>query len=301
LTLSASPLRVPASELIIPSFFGYIPGVAADDRETRGIFIRVALAALLLPSLSGSDPKKEITLYGRIAQVINQHLIEASKKESVYIDLEDGGDQIVAYVPHPLSCRGRVELTGKRIEVKGPAKRPGRETKVDDSYSEMQMDVSRWRCLDLEDEDAAALIDRLADPKASLEQKEAVKRQILDKGKDALPVLIDHLGDARVFKREDIQNYYNLPPHRPTPPPVMANVTVGQECERILYDLITPRPSPSVDLVKGKPFSLSILRVTDWEAWWKKNKGKSLQEIHKDLQPLVDRYWREHGTEQVVP
>ncbi|HSA60554.1 MAG TPA: hypothetical protein VLJ37_12815 [bacterium] len=275
--------------------------MAADDRETRGIFIRVALAALLLPSLSGADPKKEIRLYGRIAQVINQHLIEASKKESVYIDLEDGGDQIVAYVPHSLSCRGRVELTGKWIEVRGPTKRPGRETKVDDSYVERQMDVTRWRCLDLDDENVAALIDRLADPKASLEQKEAVKRRILDQGRDAVPVLIDHLGDARVFKRQDIQNYYNLPPNLPTPPPVMANVTVGQECERILYDLITPNPSPSAGTVKGKPFSFSVLRVTDWKAWWEKNKGKGLEEIHQDLQPLVDRYWREHGTEQVVP
>lgn len=269
--------------------------MAAYDRENLGIFL-LALIVLLPPSLSGADPAKEITLYGRIAQVINQHLIADSKKEAVYIDLEDG-DQIVAYVPHPLSCLGRVELTGKMIEVKGPAKRPGQETKVDDSYTERQMDVRRWRCL----ENTVALIDRLADPKASLEQKEAVKRQILDKGKDALPVLIDHLGDTRAFKREDIQNYYNLPPHLPTPPPLLATVTVGQECERILYEIITPKPSPSADRIKGKPFSFSVLRVTDWKAWWEKNKEKSLEGIHKDLQPLVDRYWREHGTEQVVP
>jgi hypothetical protein len=253
------------------------------------------LLALLIPAAAIAGPAKETTVCGRISKEINQHLVAASKKEAVYFDVE-GGDQIVAYVSHPIDCKDRVELTGTMIEVRGPEKRPRKPTKVDDSYSERQMDVSSWRCL----EDIGALLNRLADPKASADQKEAAKKQIVSQGKDALPVLIAHLDDTRAFKREDIQNYYNLPPNHPTPPPVMAVVTVGEACEKMLYELITPPASPGIDF-RGKVFSESVLKVKDWKAWWERNKTKSLEQIRKELQPLVDRYWKEHGTEQTVP
>lgn len=249
----------------------------------------------LIPNPAGAKPAQPTVLYGRISKEINQHLIAASKKEAVYFDVE-GGDQIVAYVSAPIACKDRVELTGAMIEVRGPEKRPGETTKVDDSYRENQMDVSSWRCL----EDIGALLDRLADPKATADQKEAAKKRILSQGKDALPVLIAHLDDTRPVRRRDFQNYYNLPPNHPTPPPVMANVSVGEESEKMLYDLITPPPSSSVDF-RGKVFSESVLRVKDWKDWWEKNKAKDLPQIHKDLQPLVDKYWKEHGTEQIVP
>ena len=40
--------------------------------------------------------------------------------------------------------------------------------------------------------------------------------------------------------------------------------------------------------------------MDDWSVWWAANQGKSLADIHAELKPLVDEYWKRHGTTQNV-
>jgi hypothetical protein len=49
-----------------------------------------------------------------------------------------------------------------------------------------------------------------------------------------------------------------------------------------------------------KVFSEQILKVNDWRAFWAANRQKTLAQIHEPIKPLVDQYWKEHGTTQIV-
>lgn len=154
----------------------------------------------------------------------------------------------------------------------------------------------------VERKEVEGLVAKLGDPDVPLKEKEILKARIIKTGKGAIPVLIGHLDDNRVYRRgQDVQNYYNLPPHLPTPPPILVDATVGNECRDMLYEIITPQDVPVSVQTNFKPFSFSILSVPDWNTWWGKNKKKSLKQIHEELKPLVKRYWEQHGTEQVVP
>lgn len=144
------------------------------------------------------------------------------------------------------------------------------------------------------------LIGELGRPALNADQKQAVKRSLVARGKEAIPPLIDHINDPHIYEEHrDVQNYMGLPARGPRPSPIYADITVGSQCQEMLYDIITPRyQSPYAKPIK--PYSGSMLAVRDWRAWWLKNKGKSLAQIHEELKPLVDRYWQQHGTEQVV-
>jgi hypothetical protein len=118
-------------------------------------------------------------------------------------------------------------------------------------------------------------------------------------GVDAIPVLIRALGDARVYEQRDIANRMNLPVTAKPPEPLMANISVGEHCEDLLYEIITPRHgSPYAG--NFKVYSDQMLRVDDWEEWWAANEQKSLEQIRAELQPLVNEYWKQHGTTQTV-
>jgi hypothetical protein len=147
----------------------------------------------------------------------------------------------------------------------------------------------------------STLIDKLADPALDSDKKQAIKRKIIMTGAKAIPLLIASLKDPRVYeKHRDVQNYYGLSPTQKMPEPIYADITVGEQCEDMLYEIITPRQYRSPYEKPIKAFSFQKLSVPDWEVWWRKNKGKSLEEIHHEMIPLVDRYWKEHGTTQMV-
>ena len=132
-----------------------------------------------------------------------------------------------------------------------------------------------------------------------LAQKREASHALVAAGKTAIPVLISALGDARVYERRDIANRLNLPPHATSPPPLLAEITVGEHCVDLLYAIITP-PYASSYAGNFKVYSEQLLRVEDWQAWWAVYAQKSLAEIHAELQPLVDAYWQQHGTTQTV-
>ena len=132
-----------------------------------------------------------------------------------------------------------------------------------------------------------------------LAKKQDASHELVAAGTAAIPVLIRALSDRRLYQRRDIANRMNLPVTAKPPEPLVAEISVGERCKELLYDIITPRHhSPFAG--NFKVFSEQMLRVDDWEAWWAANERKSLAEIHRDLAPLVDEYWKQHGTTQTV-
>ncbi len=129
-------------------------------------------------------------------------------------------------------------------------------------------------------------------------QKQEASRQLVAAGKTAIPFLIAALHDQRAYGQRDTVNRMNLPGFEPSPEPRMVTVTVGSRCLDLLYEIITPAGSASP--ANFKPFSQQKLQVDDWNAWWLANRHKTLAQIHTELTPLVDEYWKRHGTTQRV-
>ena len=145
--------------------------------------------------------------------------------------------------------------------------------------------------------DAGKLIEILGG-ETTRAQRDDASAELVKMGKDAIPILIESLQDKRGYDRRDIANRQNLPVTATQPKAVMATITVGEHCGKLLYDIITPRSSQYAG--SFKVISEQILLVEDWNAWWKANQGKSLSDIHTELQPLVDEYWKLHGITQKV-
>jgi hypothetical protein len=99
--------------------------------------------------MSTWKPDAIVTTRGRVATVIWQHMMTSVPgKKSAYFDVDGEKHQVVVYWKEDPKCTGLVEIAGKVIEVRGPPKKPGaKESKVDDSYAELHIDVERTRCL----------------------------------------------------------------------------------------------------------------------------------------------------------
>ena len=143
--------------------------------------------------------------------------------------------------------------------------------------------------------DLAALLERLGSD-APLADKRDAAQQLRLAGRDAIPLLIASLSDARPFEVRDLTNRMNLPPGA-NPKPLLATIRVGERCEGLLYDLVTP----AVGSTNVKVFSEQVLRIADWRVFWEKRRDRSLKDIHTELEPLVREYWKAHGTTQTVP
>jgi hypothetical protein len=151
---------------------------------------------------------------------------------------------------------------------------------------------------DMQQQDVAALIDLLGRD-VPIGRKRAASRALIERGTSAIPALIAALGDQRTFERRDIANRMNLPPNAAQPAPLVATITVGDQARDLLYEIITPARGSRFG-GSFKVFSEQKLQVDDWPRWWSANQRKSLAEIHAEMQPLIDAYWKEHGTTQRV-
>jgi len=191
--------------------------------------------------------------------------------DAVYVDADEGGRVAVR-------LRGDMPPEGAWVRLTGRA------------------DAASWEPLGERDA-VEGLVRRLDGGTA--EEKGALQNQIYAAGWAAFPVLIAHLGDARVYEKDrDIQNYMGMPARGPRPEPLYADVTVGQVCGDLLHRMLTPRyrsPHERVFKPRGEMFI-----VRDWPAWWRKNHSKTLAEFHKELEPLVDRYFQSGGDPQVI-
>lgn len=244
---------------------------------------------------------QDLILVGRVSRTPWQHMIRGDlHKESAYIDLEDGG-QIVAYAGGTITCDGPVLLRGRAILTEGSSKRPGSK----DICSEVQVDVGSWECLDKEVLDR--YIERLAAPQASREEKKGVEEALAAAGKSSIPILIAHLGDRRVCRRERVlSNEGEMMNRAPNASPVKERwaeeeVTVGATCEAILFAIVTPTDLESVAGANFKPISAGPpFRMENWASWWARNRDKTLLQIRRELEPVIEAYRKSRGVQQVV-
>ena len=218
-----------------------------------------------------------------------QSTIASQRRVFACVDDEEGAPG-VAYGPHGTPAgAGRLRLAGTTFVIDASAQH------------EDGQHAGAAPCVGSSCERVPALtplIDVLGSD-VPLEQRREASRALVAAGKAAIPVLLRALDDARVYERRDIANRMNLPPHAPLPPPLIAEITVGEHCANLLYEIITPRhASPYAG--NFKVYSEQVLRVEDWQAWWAAHEHKSLAEIHAELQPIVDAYWQQHGTTQTV-
>lgn len=243
---------------------------------------------------------QQITIFGRLSRLPHQHLLAEglSVYQIAYVDA-DQADQFVAYFLQQPSCEGVLSLQGQVLEVKGGSKRPDQTSKLDASYHEYQLQVESYRCL-LPDTPAAWL-HQLGLKAVSPEQKQLLLSKLRQAGKDVIPLLIRHLGDQRLFGTR-----LNIPAAAVNAPvtarPADAEptaVTVSQIAEELLYQVIMPVYTSAYSF-RGKPVNQDILHVRDWTKWWAAHQHQSLEEIHQALIPVVDRYWQQKGSVQVL-
>ncbi|KKK42631.1 hypothetical protein LCGC14_1822780 [marine sediment metagenome] len=92
---------------------------------------------------------KEIQIIGKIAKEIWQHMtsIVDSYPFMEYFDLDfENSFQIVIYTKDKISCKNKIEITGKLMKVSGRHKDP--RSKIHDDFFEYQLAVDSWRCVD---------------------------------------------------------------------------------------------------------------------------------------------------------
>jgi hypothetical protein len=138
---------------------------------------------------------------------------------------------------------------------------------------------------------APQLVGLLADPMYSDDGKTQTEVEILQGGLSSVPALVAALGDKRTYAEREIPGANGTMER--------VKVTLAEECEALLYHIVTPRyRSPHEAGVK--PQNPVIFSVKNWPAWWSRNKGKSLKDVHADMRVVMDHYWQQGGVEQVV-
>ncbi len=136
----------------------------------------------------------------------------------------------------------------------------------------------------------AQLINLLGDPLYSPEGKQQTEVELIAGGLASVPALVAALGDRRAYGT------------RPVPGPdgtmKAEPITVGQQCEALLYQIITPQYRSRFEKGSIKVKDPVMFTVTNWPAWWDHNRSRGLGAIHKDISDATDRYWQQGGTEQ---
>ncbi|MHA1727924.1 MAG: hypothetical protein ACTSWY_04250 [Promethearchaeota archaeon] len=86
-----------------------------------------------------------ITVHGKISQVMWQHFTANidSHPNMIYFDLEDGY-QIIVYSRDEIVCNGRIQITGKVVELESDYNNP--KTKIHDKFSEYHIVADSWKC-----------------------------------------------------------------------------------------------------------------------------------------------------------
>ena len=100
-------------------------------------------------TMVGARPEAPITLRGRVSETPWQHMMTSvAGKSDAYFDLAGGKEQTVVYWKDPPTCAGDVIVSGKVLEVSGPAKAGGPERKIYEPHRELHVDVEDARCAD---------------------------------------------------------------------------------------------------------------------------------------------------------
>lgn len=241
---------------------------------------------------------EEVTVFGELTEEIHQHMIHPAQQGRVIAYFQPDQDyQTVAYFPKGYRpCPGAMAITGQVLEVRGAAKRPGKPSKVDSEHVEYQLLVKRWHCL--QPGTPQAWLHALGRDTVSLATKRTLLEKLASQREQAIPALLAHLKDERSFSQG-----IALPALKgksPNPPKTcFVDIPVSEMVEEILYHLITPNYHSAWAPAQSRNQPAFFL-VRDWERWWQKHRHQRLEEIHRELRPLIDRYWQSGGTVQVL-
>lgn len=265
-------------------------------RRSGALLFVLAAAAACAPKGRIEPPMETWVVEGKRASVVWQHPIDGTRaREAIYVDPDIGG-QLVAYVKGEKPPEGAwIRFVGRPLVSEAPSKRPGDERTV----TVRQLDVERWERMPGADA-VEARVATLGDPAVPIEEKRAAIDAIYAAGRDAFPVLVAHLDDARVYERRDVQNRMGLPAHLPPPAPIVADVTVGSAVRDLLSRLIAPVGYVSPHQRAFKAHSATPFLVKDWRAFWERRRGKSLDEIRDEMKPHLDRWYQTGGDAQPV-
>jgi len=196
------------------------------------------------PAISEGDEVHD----GELSLMPFQTLVNHTLGVHDYFDVASGGKMLIytparlPEVPRPPQqrqsdarpSRGGFRLIGTWVEHRGISKRPGDRTPVTMSG----FVVSRWQWRrgglpvpDLDQRSPEELIELLADPMCSLDQKEPVAQALLARGASAVPALIAHLDDPRVFELAR-----NIAPAGA--PAAYVDVSIGERCRELRAHIV---------------------------------------------------------------
>jgi hypothetical protein len=90
---------------------------------------------------------KKVIVVGKISTVMRQHSTRLTKFHPYinYVDLDDT-HQIIIYTKSPITCENKIELSGEVIKIESNEGDP--RFKIHDIYTEYQLIVESWKCLD---------------------------------------------------------------------------------------------------------------------------------------------------------
>jgi hypothetical protein len=140
-------------------------------------------------------------------------------------------------------------------------------------------------------------IQELKDPARSDSEKREISLKIQAAGKLAIPPLIGCVEDPTPIAKIPMAGgeCINRPGSLPIPPQCenpLRTLTLGERCEQLLYDILTPRyVSPYETRVPAKPISSGPFVVKNWGKWWKKYQNRSLEQIHQEARRKIDEFW----------
>lgn len=244
---------------------------------------------------------QQVIVYGTLTDEVHQHMVQPPPEHQkiAYLRPDSGGQMVIYLAKEVAPCRGALKLSGRVLELRGPSKRPGGPpSKVDETYVEHQLQVENSLCLPTQGLEVDLRL--LGQAKVSVAEKQLALARLFKSQKGAIPLLIGHLNDQRIYeKSKTLPPPLNAPAHAAPAPQMVVDIPVSEVVSDLLYQIITPVYS-SPHATRGKVYSHSVFLVKDWSRWWKTNQHKTLAQIHTELRPKVDAYWLGKGLTQIL-
>jgi hypothetical protein len=91
---------------------------------------------------------------------------------------------------------------------------------------------------------------------------------------------------------------------QPVPPQCarpLETETLGERCETLLYEIITPPyTSPYMTPHTSKQMPPQPFVIPNWSQWWAQYQNKSLEEIQQEARKRIDEFWLHNSRASVV-
>lgn len=90
---------------------------------------------------------KRVKIVGKVSNIMWQHMFAGHPSHMFenYIDLE-GNIQIVVFTKQKITCKNKVEIKGKVVNVESDFGNPN--VKISDKFVEYQIIADSWKCIE---------------------------------------------------------------------------------------------------------------------------------------------------------